>query len=165
DVWYSDLAGEGQIKEFIGTGPYRFVEHKPDRHIKLARFNEYSARSDAPDGGYGGKRVAYFDEILFIPVPDEAVRLAGVETGEYHYAQSIKSDQHDRGKSLPALEPQDAQPYGGTTDGPPSLPPRAGHGAHHGPRHREQGLLSPGRRALLSRAGRLPQPGGRELQP
>jgi peptide/nickel transport system substrate-binding protein len=108
-------AGEGQIKEFIGTGPYRFVEHKPDRHIKLARFNEYAARSDAPDGGYGGKRVAYFDEILFIPVPDEAVRLAGVETGEYHYAQSIKSDQHDRVKSLPALEPQVVKPYGWIT--------------------------------------------------
>ena len=33
-----DAAGDGQVKEFIGTGPYRFVEHKPDRHIKLARF-------------------------------------------------------------------------------------------------------------------------------
>src|SRR5215470_12054852 len=33
-----DAAGENPIKEFIGTGPYRFVEHKPDRHIKLARF-------------------------------------------------------------------------------------------------------------------------------
>jgi peptide/nickel transport system substrate-binding protein len=108
-------AGENQIKEFIGTGPYRFVEHKPDRHIKLARFKEYAARSEASDGGYGGKRVAYFDEILFIPVPDEAVRLAGVETGEYHYAQTIKSDQYDRVKSLPALEPQVVKPYGWIT--------------------------------------------------
>src|SRR6185369_5173088 len=104
-------AGEGQIKEFIGTGPYRFVEHKPDRHIKLARFKEYAARSEPADGGYGGKRVAYFDEILFIPVPDEAVRLAGVETGEYHYAQTIKADQYDRVKSLSALEPQVVNPY------------------------------------------------------
>jgi peptide/nickel transport system substrate-binding protein len=108
-------AGEGQIKEFIGTGPYRFVEHKPDRHIKVARFKDYAARSDASDGGYGGKRVAYFDEILFIPVPDEAVRLAGVETGEYHYAQTIKADQFDRVKSLPALDPQVVKPYGWIT--------------------------------------------------
>src|SRR3972149_11817248 len=69
-------AGEGQIKEFIGTGPYRFVEHKPDRHIKLARFKDYAARSEAPDG-YGGKRTAYADEILFMPVPDGSLRLAG----------------------------------------------------------------------------------------
>ena len=45
------------------------------------------ARTDAPDG-FGGKRTAYLDEILFIPVPDVAVRQAGVETGEYHYASS-----------------------------------------------------------------------------
>ena len=62
-------AGEGQIKEFIGTGPYRFVEHKPDRHIKVARFKDYARATDSPDGGYGGRRVAYADEILFIPVP------------------------------------------------------------------------------------------------
>jgi peptide/nickel transport system substrate-binding protein len=108
-------AGDGQIKEFIGTGPYRFVEHKPDRHIKVTRFKDYAARTDSPDDGYGGRRVAYADEILFIPVPDEAVRLAGVETGEYHYAQSIKADQYDRVKSLPALEPGVVKPYGWIT--------------------------------------------------
>jgi len=108
-------AGEGQIKEFIGTGPYRFVEHKPDRHIKVARFKEYAARTDAPDGGFGGKRVAYADEILFIPVPDEAVRLAGVETGEYHFAQQIKADQYERVKGTPVLEPGVVKPYGWIT--------------------------------------------------
>ncbi len=108
-------AGEGQVKEVVGTGPYRFVEHKPDRHIKVARFKDYSARADASDGGYGGRRVAYADEILFIPVPDEAVRLAGVETGEYHYAQQIKADQYDRVKSLPALEPGVVKPFGWIT--------------------------------------------------
>ncbi len=96
-----DAAGDGQIKEFIGTGPYRFVEHKPDRHISLARFKDYAARSEPPDG-YGGKRPAYFDEILFIPVPDVAVRLAGVETGEYHFGQQIKQDQYDGIKGLSA---------------------------------------------------------------
>jgi ABC-type transport system substrate-binding protein len=32
------------IKELIGTGPFRFVEHRPDRHIRLARFQDSSAR-------------------------------------------------------------------------------------------------------------------------
>ena len=41
-----DAAGDGQVKEFIGTGPYRFVEHKPDRHIKVIRFKDYVARND-----------------------------------------------------------------------------------------------------------------------
>jgi len=107
-------AGEGQIKEFIGTGPYRFVEHKPDRHIKLARFKDYAARSEAPDG-YGGKRTAYFDEILFIPAPDVSVRVAGVETGEYHFAHQVKQDQYDRVKAMAAVEPSVPRPYGWMT--------------------------------------------------
>jgi len=109
-----DAAGEGQVKDVIGTGPYRFVEHKPDRHIKLARFKDYRARAEAPEG-YGGKRTAYTDEILFLPVPDVAVRLAGVETGEYHFAQQIKPDQYDRIKGLAALEARIVKPYGWIT--------------------------------------------------
>ena len=110
-----DAAGEGQIKQFIGTGPYRFVEHKPDRHIKLARFKDYVARTDAADGGFGGKRVAYLDEILFIPVPDVAVRLAGVETGEYHYGQQIQQDQYDRVKTMRDVVPGIIKPAGWAT--------------------------------------------------
>src|SRR5262249_61282214 len=97
-----DAAGEGPLKEFIGTGPYRFVEHRPDRHIKLARFKDYSARAEAPNG-FGGKRTAYLDEILFLTVPDTAVRLAGVETGEYHHAMFIKQDAYDRIQRRPLI--------------------------------------------------------------
>jgi peptide/nickel transport system substrate-binding protein len=94
-----DGAGDAPVKQYVGTGPYRFVEHRPDRHVRVARFKEYAARSDAPDG-FGGARVAYLDEILFIPVPDVAVRLAGVETGEYHYGQQIQQDQYERMKGM-----------------------------------------------------------------
>jgi peptide/nickel transport system substrate-binding protein len=83
-----DAAGEGTLKEFIGTGPFRFVEHRADRHVKLQRFKDYSARTDPPSG-FAGKRTAWVDEILFIPVPDTAVRVAGVETGEYHHAMFV----------------------------------------------------------------------------
>src|SRR5205809_2460471 len=84
-----DAAGTGPINEHIGTGPYRFVEHRPDRHIKLVRFKDYAARAE-PSNGFGGKRTAWLDEILVIPVPDTAVRQAGVETGGYHHAVFMK---------------------------------------------------------------------------
>ncbi|HYE92687.1 MAG TPA: ABC transporter substrate-binding protein, partial [Terriglobales bacterium] len=74
-----DAAGDQPVKEFIGTGPFRFVEHKPDRHIRVARFKDYAPRSEVVDG-LAGKRVAYVDEIRFMPVPDVAVRVAGVES-------------------------------------------------------------------------------------
>src|SRR5215472_7322470 len=106
-----DAAGDGQIKEFIGTGPYRFVEHKPDRHIRLARFRDYAARPEPPDG-YGGRRIAYVDEVLFIPVPDVAVRLAGVETGEYHLANTINQDKYDALKNRSDVAPVVVRPYG-----------------------------------------------------
>ena len=108
------VAGDGPVKEYIGTGPYRFVEHKPDRHVRLVRFKEYSARSEPPNG-YGGRRTAHIDEIHFIPVPEASVRLAGTETGEYNFAQSIRQDQVDRVKGQPALEAQIVKPYGWIT--------------------------------------------------
>ena len=106
-----EAAGEGTLKDFIGTGPYRFVEHRPDRHIKLVRFNDYVARSEPPNG-FGGKKTAYFDEILFLPVSDTAVRLAGVETGEYHHAMFVKQDAYERIKSLPQIESRIVKPRG-----------------------------------------------------
>ena len=109
-----DAVGDNPVKEFIGTGPYRFVEHKPDRHVKLVRFKDYVARTDAPDG-FGGKRTAYLDEILFIPVPDVAVRLAGIETGEYHYSQQLQQDQYDRLKTLPGVVPSIIKPSNWST--------------------------------------------------
>jgi peptide/nickel transport system substrate-binding protein len=104
-----DATGDGQLKQFIGTGPFRFVEHKPDRHVRLARFKEYAARSEPPNGA-GGKRVAYLDELLFIPVPDVAVRLAGVESGTYHYSEVIKQDQYNRLLTIRSVEPRIASP-------------------------------------------------------
>ncbi|HEX4993382.1 MAG TPA: ABC transporter substrate-binding protein [Methylomirabilota bacterium] len=109
-----DAPGDGQIKEFVGTGPYRFVEHRPDRHIKVARFKDYAARREAPDG-YGGRRAAYVDEILFIPVPDVAVRLAGVETGEYHFANTINPDKYEGIKGRADITAAAVKPYGWVT--------------------------------------------------
>jgi len=106
-----EAAGDGPLKEFIGTGPYRFVEHKPDRHIKFVRFKDYAARPEAPNG-FGGRKTAYVNEILFVPVPETAVRLAGVETGEYHHAMFVKQDAYERIKSLPQIEPRIVKPRG-----------------------------------------------------
>lgn len=109
-----DATGEGQLKELIGTGPYRIVEHRPDRHIKLARFDGYVPRAEAPSG-LAGARNAYVDEIYFMPVPDYATRQAGMITGEYQYIQQVKPDQYDRIKSSPGVEPVVVKPYGWAT--------------------------------------------------
>lgn len=98
-----DAAGEGQIKEFIGTGPFRLLERVPDRYTRMGRFDRYAARSE-PANGYGGKKVAYVDEVQFIPVPDVSVRVAGVESGEYHFSDWITPDAYNRLSQNPRLD-------------------------------------------------------------
>jgi len=98
-----EAAGDGQIKEFIGTGPFRLLERVPDRYVRMGRFDRYAARSE-PARGYGGKKVAYVDEIQFIPVPDVSVRIAGVESGEYHFSDWITPDAYNRLMQNPRLD-------------------------------------------------------------
>jgi len=104
-----DAAGNEPLKQFIGTGPFRLVEHRPKGYVKLARFKQYTARNERPNGA-GGKRVAYLDELLFVPLPDSAARLAGVESGGYHYGISIRQDQYDRVLAMPSVEPRRGTP-------------------------------------------------------
>lgn len=89
-----DAAGDEQVTEFIGTGPYRFVERQADRFIRLERFDDYAALPGEPVG-YGGHKYQYLDEIVFNPVPDEAARIAGLQAGDYHYLESITPDQSE----------------------------------------------------------------------
>ena len=109
-----EATGEGQLKELIGTGPFKFAEHKPDRHIKLVRFDGYVPRAERASG-LAGRRVAYVDELYFLPVPDYATRQAGMVTGEYSYIQQVKPDQYERIKSTPDVEPVIVKPYGWAT--------------------------------------------------
>jgi peptide/nickel transport system substrate-binding protein len=74
-----DAAGTAPLKEFVGTGPFRFVEHRPDVHIKLARFDGYAGRPEPPSG-LAGQRAAHVDALYFLPVPDYATRQAGLQT-------------------------------------------------------------------------------------
>ncbi len=100
-----DEAGAtGPIRQFIGTGPYRLAERVPDRHIRLDRFDGYVSRTEAPNGNTG-RKFAYLDSILFIPIPDVSVRIAGVRRGEYQFAEQIPSDQYDQLRSDQNLVP------------------------------------------------------------
>jgi peptide/nickel transport system substrate-binding protein len=79
-------------ESYIGTGPYRFVEFQADRFTLLERFEDYVG-VDTPHSGYAGAKPAYLDELEFVPVPDEAARLAGLQSGEYQYLEEIIPDQ------------------------------------------------------------------------
>lgn len=88
---------EGATKEpiapdqYIGTGPYSFSDWKPNRYVELVRFDGYTSAAGAADG-YAGERKALFDKLHFIPVPDVGTRVAGLQAGDYDYAESIQGD-------------------------------------------------------------------------
>jgi len=84
---------KNQVTNPIGTGPYRFVEQLKDRYTRVVRWEKYQSNGDTPSGP-GGKKNAYFDEIRFIPVPDQNVRIAGIQSGDYDYAEGINTDQY-----------------------------------------------------------------------
>ena len=64
---------EVKATEYIGTGPYKLAEWKPDQYIRMVRFDDYKSRSEKPNG-YGGGKTAYVDEIRWVPVPEVATR-------------------------------------------------------------------------------------------
>ena len=79
-------------EQYIGTAPYKFVEFQADRFTLLDRFDDYVGL-DSPPSGYAGSKAAFLDEIEFIPVPEEAARVAGLQAGEYNYLEEIIPDQ------------------------------------------------------------------------
>jgi len=98
------FAPEVKATEFVGTGPFKLAEWKPDQYIRMVRFDEYRSRNEAPNG-LGGGKTAYLDEIRWQPVPEVATRVAQVETGELDFADDLNLDAYDRLKKNPGLRP------------------------------------------------------------
>jgi len=78
----------GTFKHPIGTGPYKFVEWKPDRYLLLERFDRY-APQPGPMSGYGGERMAYADRIKFIPIAEESVATMALLNKEIDFLQYV----------------------------------------------------------------------------
>jgi peptide/nickel transport system substrate-binding protein len=78
--------------------------------LRLGRYDEYSPRSEEPDG-LSGKRVPYLDAVEFIPVPEESVRANGLLTGDYHFADQLPPDFFDTLEMDPGVEPILVTPY------------------------------------------------------
>jgi len=96
-------AADTGVVEYIGTGPYKFVEWKQDQNIHFTKFDDYQS-VDAEANGLAGKKEALVDDIYFHMVSDSSTRLSGLLTGEYDFAYSIPADDYDQLKSDPDLE-------------------------------------------------------------
>jgi len=92
-----NLDEKGFIKTYIGTGPYKFVEWKLNQYIKLEKFADYVPYGDKtkPIDGWAGYKNAYTNTLEFDYVPEEATRVAGLQTGQYDVINNLTSDNFD----------------------------------------------------------------------
>ncbi|WP_368653188.1 ABC transporter substrate-binding protein [Ornithinibacillus sp. 4-3] len=95
------------VEEYIGTGPFKFVEWKQDQYIHFEKYDEYSALEDEPDG-LAGKREALVQDIYVHIVTDASTRLAGLKTGEYDIAYQIPNDDYEQIANDENVEPYPA---------------------------------------------------------
>ena len=102
-------ASDKPITEFIGTGPYKFLERKPDQFTRVVRFDQYKSPPGTPDG-YAGERKAIIDEIRFVPVPNAMTRVAGVISGQYLFADTLPNDALPQLKAARGIKPELVKP-------------------------------------------------------
>lgn len=102
-----DSSSAEGVEEYIGTGPFVFVEWKQDQYIHFAKYDDYEGVDEEPSG-LAGKKEVMIDDLFFDIVTDSSTRLAGLKTGEYDIAYQIANDDYDQIESDPDLEPHPA---------------------------------------------------------
>ena len=96
----------------IGTGPYRFVEYKPDSHVKLARFDGYVPNPAYKErDGFAGAKIAYLDTVTFRFIPEAGARDAATMTGQVHLNETSDESTAKRLKGNPGFTVMKALPY------------------------------------------------------
>ena len=74
----TDLGEEG----IIGQGPYKLAKWVVGDRVVLERHEAYIPRDD-PANYLAGARIPYFDELVWLEIPSEETKIAGLKTGEW----------------------------------------------------------------------------------
>jgi peptide/nickel transport system substrate-binding protein len=90
----------GTLTRPVGTGPYKFVEYVPDKHVIIERNKDYKG-SNLPTSGTGGMKPAYADRIKFVPIKDAAVRSMALKSGDIDFTFRVAWEEIDDFKKDP----------------------------------------------------------------
>jgi peptide/nickel transport system substrate-binding protein len=108
----SEAAKERNKVDHIGTGPFKWVEYRPDSHVKLARFDGYTPNNNYQKrDGFGGKKTAYFDTLTIRFIPENGARTAALETGEIHAIDNLPAPAAKRLKGDQRVKIYEATPW------------------------------------------------------
>jgi len=84
--------GKGLAREPVGTGPYRFVEKRPQERIVLERFDRHWDRT-----------AGNVQQIVYRPFTDENARLANLRAGELDIIDQVAPAEIPKLKTDPVL--------------------------------------------------------------
>jgi len=106
-------SGSEQIKEFIGSGPYRFVdaEYRPGERLVYAKNAKYQPRGEPPSGTAGGKNV-YVDRAEWVIIRDPQTQYSALLAGEVDIVEQPTFEQYPALKAARGIKLVDAQPAG-----------------------------------------------------
>ena len=81
------------ITEAVGSGPFRFVQNEwvPGSRLAYTRNPDYVPRQGAPSMTAGGK-VAHFDRVEWLIMPDPATASAALQSGEVDWWEQPTAD-------------------------------------------------------------------------
>lgn len=81
------------IKEFIGSGPYKFVaaEFKPGLKVVYEKNKDYVPRSEPPSWTAGGK-VVNVDRVEWVAMPDDMTAVNALANREIDYMELVPFD-------------------------------------------------------------------------
>ena len=85
--------GSEQVKEIVGSGPYRFRAdlHEPGVKIVLEKFADYRPRNEPPSWASGAK-VAKLDRVEMLGLPDAQTQVSALVRGEVDYLERVPAD-------------------------------------------------------------------------
>ncbi|WP_407927549.1 ABC transporter substrate-binding protein [Belnapia mucosa] len=101
-----------QVTEMVGSGPFRFLpgEHIAGARAAYARFEEYVPRPGPAAVFTAGGKIAHFDRVEWLVMPDPATAAAALRAGEADWLEAPTFDLlpmlgRDRRLTLTQLDP------------------------------------------------------------
>ncbi len=85
--------GSEQVKEIIGSGPYKFRAdlHEPGVKIVLDKFADYKPRSEPPVWASGAK-LAKLDRVEMLGLPDAQTQVSALIRNEVDYLERVPAE-------------------------------------------------------------------------
>ena len=83
-----------QVTEMVGSGPYRFLANERMSGAKAvyARNEAYVPRPDGVTSRTAGPKIAYFDRVEWLIIPDQSTAANALLAGEVDWVESTSSD-------------------------------------------------------------------------